>query len=75
MIPGIAFAVLVLIAAILYVRRLRTRRVGADLTDAMIERIESNGRLEMDEPLDHDEIRQEEERFWEEERWDEAEEM
>ena len=39
------------------------------LDDDMIRRIESDGMVEVDDPLDLDEVREEEERFWSE-TWD-----
>ena len=66
-------ALLVLVAGVLYVRRLRGLRQDR-LTDAMIERIESTGRVQLEEPLDLDEIAAEEEQFWDE-TWDEPEEF
>jgi len=75
---GSLVALLVAIAAALYLRRLRAQRSGDGngITDAMIQLIEDEGRIELDEPepLDLDHIREEESRFWEEEPWDEPEE-
>ena len=67
-------AVLVLAAGVLYLRRLRDLKEGAGVTDSMVERIESVGRVEMDEPLDLEEAAAEEEEFWSE-TWDEPEEL
>jgi hypothetical protein len=68
----IAFALLVMVAGILYRRRLSALRDRdtTQLTDDMVRRIEERGWLEAEEPLDWEEIREEEERFWKES-WDE----
>jgi hypothetical protein len=72
-------AILVIAAAVLYLRRLRAQRAQAStgLTDDMIRAIEGEGRIDVEEaePLDLDHIREEESRFWEEEPWDETEEL
>lgn len=74
--PGIVLAVLALLAGALYLLRLREVRGGdgTPVTDEMIERIESLGRVELDDPLDLEQIRDEEVRFWEES-FDEPEEL
>lgn len=67
-------AVLLLVSAVLVVRHRRRkpkRRVG--LTDEMLRRIQSEGRIEVEEPLDLGEAAAEEERFWRDEPWDEPE--
>lgn len=66
-------ALLVAVAG-LGVRRRLQRLKDSDLSDGAIRRIESSGRLEVDEPLDLDEAAAEEERFWDES-WDEPEPM
>lgn len=66
-------ALLVAVAG-LGVRRRLQRLKDSDLSDGAIRRIESSGRLEVDEPLDLDEAAAEEERFWGES-WDEPEPM
>ena len=66
-------SVLVAVAGVLYLRRLRALKQSGGVTDAMIERIESMGRLEVDEPLDLEEAAAEEEKFWSE-TWDEPDE-
>jgi hypothetical protein len=72
---GTLIALLALLGGALYLLRLRdVRRGPGGLSDDMIDRIESMGRLELDEPLDLEQIRDEEVRFWEE-TWDEPEEM
>ncbi len=74
---GTSAALLVLAAAGLYLRRLFEQRRGetSGLSDAMVQRIEETGRLELDEPLDLDHIRDEEARFWEGEPWEEPDEL
>ena len=76
---GSLLALLVLIAGVLYLRRLRAQRSSEanGITDDMIHQIEHQGRLDVDEPepLDLDHIREEESRFWEEEPWDEPEDL
>lgn len=72
MLIGSALALFVIIAAVLYVRRLG--RVQTVVDDETLRAIEDHGYVEVDEPLDLDLIREEERQFLEEERWDEAEE-
>ena len=72
---GSVAAGLVIVAAILYVRRLREVRSPQVITDDMIERIETIGVVDVDDPLDLRDIAVEEERFWEEEPWEEPEEL
>jgi hypothetical protein len=76
----ILFAVLVLIAALRFRRRMAARRARASgpiVDDDAIRRILEDGALDVDdeddEPLDLDEIAREEAEFWEES-WDEPEE-
>lgn len=73
---GWIFALGALLVAVagLGVRRRLQRLKDSDLSDGAIRRIESTGRLEVDEPLDLDEAAAEEERFWDES-WDEPEPM
>jgi len=62
--------------AILYRVRL-VRGFGpprAAITDDMVRRIEEEGRVEMDEPLDIEMIKEEEARFWDDQPWEETEE-
>lgn len=73
MFTSLLFAVLAVAAAVAYRRRLRRRIGPSRLSDDEILRIEREGVIEIDEPLDRDEIRAEEERFWSES-WDEPEE-
>lgn len=70
---SLLFAALAVAAAMIYFTRLR-REVGPKgLSDEQIRRIEEQGVIEIDEPLDKEEIRAEEERFWAES-WDEPDE-
>jgi hypothetical protein len=69
----IALTILLLIAGILYRRRMLEARSKDRLSDEMVRQIEQSGRLDRDEPLDWEEIEEAEERFWEES-WDEPEE-
>lgn len=72
---GVLLGVLAVAAAVAYRRRLAGFGEPERLTDEAIQRIEQEGRLEVDdEPLDLDTIRDEESRFWEE-TWDEPEEL
>jgi hypothetical protein len=72
---GIVAAVLAIAAGLLYRNRLEdTRRVDPSvLDDDLIRRIEREGYIELEEPLDLEDIRKQEERFWEES-WDEPDE-
>lgn len=70
---GGLFGTLALAAAFVYWRRLRREVGSGTLTDEQLRRIEEEGALELDEPLDHEEISEAEERFWAES-WDEPEE-
>lgn len=72
-VASILFAVLAVLAAVLYYRRMRRQRSASGLTDELIRRIEAEGSVEVEEPLDRQEIREAEERFWNES-WDEPEE-
>ena len=74
---GVVLALLVIAAGIVYRTRLHPRDgAGSDrLTDDMMRRIEAEGALDVEEPLDMEQIREEEERFWEEEPWEEPEEL
>ena len=56
-------------AAVLTRRRIRDYIAGSRLDDDMIRRIENEGSVELDDPIDLDQVRQEEERFWSE-TWD-----
>jgi hypothetical protein len=73
---GIVAALLAIAAGLLYRSRLET--VVTDdapvLDDELIRKIESDGWIELEEPLDLDHIREQEQRFWEES-WDEPEEI
>jgi hypothetical protein len=72
-VAGVIMGFLVVLAA-LRVRRTLSQLRGRDtLSDDMVRRIETEGQLEVAEPLDRREIAEEEERFWEE-TWDEPEE-
>ena len=75
MLFGSVAAGLLIVAAILYVRRLRELRTPHIVTDDLIARIETVGSVEVDDPLDFDEIADEEQRFWEETPWEEPEEL
>ena len=65
-------AVLVAVAAWAARRRLGGFGAGEELTDEQLRRIESTGRIEVEEPLDLREAAEEEERFWDES-WDQPE--
>ena len=57
-------------AAVLNRRRIREYIDGRSaLDDDMIRRIEQDGSVDLDDPIDMDEVRLEEERFWSE-TWD-----
>lgn len=76
MLVGSLIGVLAIAAVAIWLTRPRVTRQSVELSDDMIHRIETTGRLELDEePLDLDEIHEEEKRFWEEEPWDEPEEL
>ena len=68
-------AILVVAAAVIARRRREARRHTA-VTDDIVRRIESVGRIDAEEvdPLDLDEARAEEDAFWEQ-TWDEPEEL
>ena len=69
-VPMFLLALLGAAAAIVMRRRIRDYVAGPDvLDDDMIRRIEQEGVVEVEEPLDLDEVREEEERFWSE-TWD-----
>lgn len=69
-VPIFLLALLGAAAAIVMRRRIRDYIRGPDvLDDDMIRRIEQDGVVEVEEPLDLDEVREEEERFWSE-TWD-----
>lgn len=71
---GILFAALALGAGIRYRRRLAgLREDPARLDDELIRRIEAEGEVDLEEPLDLAEAREEEDRFWSEP-WDEPDE-
>lgn len=72
----IATIIGILAAAAAYVgyRRRRSRMTPAGLTEEAIRRIETEGRIDVDEPLDWEEIQEAEEQFWDE-TWDEPEEF
>jgi len=69
---GFATVVLLAVAAWVLTRRWLAARADrrGGLTDEAIRRIEAEGRVERDEPLDLREIEAEERKFWEEESWD-----
>jgi hypothetical protein len=69
----IVAALLVALAGVFYLRRLRGLKNSDRVTDEMITRIESVGRVEVEDPLDLGEVAEEERKFWEE-TWDEPEE-
>ena len=69
---GPVFLILTLVvagAAVLNRRRIRDYIEGSTLDDDMIRRIEQDGSVDLDDPIDMDEVRLEEERFWSE-TWD-----
>lgn len=76
MLFGIVAAVLAIAAGLLYRNRLETvvTEDAPVLDDDLIRKIESDGWIELEEPLDLDHIREQEQRFWEES-WDEPEEI
>lgn len=61
---------LAVVGYVLSRHHLRARRQAASLDDDAIRRIETQGRVDVEEPLDLQEAHEEEERFWEED-WDE----
>ncbi|MCI0434237.1 MAG: hypothetical protein L0271_11465 [Gemmatimonadetes bacterium] len=67
--------ILAAIAGMEGLRRARANRLSRDdgLTDDMIRRIENEGEIEVEDPLDMETIEEEESKFWEE-TWDEPEE-
>lgn len=67
-------ALLVALAGVFSLRRLRSLKNSDRVTDEMIARIESVGRVEVDDPLDLEEAAEEERKFWNE-TWDEPEEL
>lgn len=69
---GLFAAAAVLVAAAWGAYRRRMVRLERRLTDDDIRRIEAQGRMEAEEPLDLQEAAEEEERFWGES-WDEPE--
>lgn len=74
-VPAVILALLAIAGGVLYRNRVRDyvgRRRGV-VDDDMIRRIESQGRVDVEDPLDLDEVRREEERFWSE-TWDRPEE-
>ena len=73
--PLLALALLALAGGLAYRRRIRDYIGGGRdrIDDDMIRRIEEQGSVEVEEPLDLDEVRLEEERFWSES-WDTPEE-
>lgn len=67
--PMLVLAILALAGGVAWRRRTRDY-IGTDrLDDDMVRRIEEQGSIEVEDPLDLDEIRLEEERFWSES-WD-----
>ena len=69
--PLLALALLAVAGGVAWRRRIRDYVDGGRqrLDDEMIRRIEREGSVEVEDPLDLDEIRLEEERFWSE-TWD-----
>jgi hypothetical protein len=66
----VMLAMFAALAAVVHRRRIRDYiEGGSQLDDDMIRRIEREGSIEVDEPLDFDHIREEEERFLNE-TWD-----
>lgn len=74
-VSAVLLAVLAIAGGVLYRNRVRDyvgrRRDVVD--DDMIRRIESQGTVDVEDPIDMDEVRREEERFWSE-TWDRPEE-
>lgn len=73
--PLLLLALLAVAGGVVYRRRLGeyVGGRGDDLDDEMIHRIETEGTLDLEDPIDMDEVRLEEERFWSES-WDTPEE-
>ena len=74
-VPAVILALLAIAGGVLYRNRVRDyvgRRRGM-VDDDMIRRIETQGRVDVEDPLDLDEVRREEDRFWSE-TWDRPEE-
>lgn len=72
---AVLLAVLAVAGGVLYRNRVRdyVGRSRGIVDDDVIRRIETHGRVDVEEPLDLDEVRREEERFWSE-TWDRPEE-
>ena len=73
---ALLLGLLAIVAAAVYrfrLRRYRCARTDLHVDDEMIRRIEHEGAIEIDEPIDLDHVREEEQRFWEEV-WDDPEE-
>lgn len=69
-VPILLLAVFAVAAAVIGRRRIRDYIDRRDvLDDDLIRRIEAEGAIEVDEPLDLEHVREEEERFWGE-TWD-----
>ena len=68
-VPVFLLALLGAAAAVVVRRRIRDYVGGTVLDDDMIRRIEEQGVIEVEEPLDLEQVREEEERFWSE-TWD-----
>ena len=69
-VPVFLLALLAASAALIMRRRIRDYVGGTSaLDDDMIRRIEQDGAIEVEDPIDFDEVREEEERFWSES-WD-----
>ena len=73
-VPLLLLAVLAIAGGAIYRRRIADYVGGRErLDDDMIRRIERDGRVEVEDPIDIDEVRLEEEKFWSE-TWDTPEE-
>ena len=76
MVIATTLALLALAGGLLY--RARWYRMpqitGPVLTDDMVRRIEEDGSIDFDDPLDLEQIQEEEARFWEEQPWEETDE-
>ena len=69
-VPIFLLALLAASTALIMRRRIRDYvGGGSELDDDMIRRIEQEGTVELEDPIDFDEVREEEERFWSES-WD-----